>query len=784
MTDRTNSRVLFTLLASALLISVQAGTAVPGTPQDFSAAGVTSTLGVPLTPTAHPPVPETLESMWYAPARGLSRASGPLADLARGVRMLEQTGDAAAALPLVSAEPLQTTDVASYARYYAGLALQRLNRLEDAEAAFASLAALDVEGYLPEAAALRQADVREARNDFSGAEAVYEHLVQKKVSSPQTIWLRLGMMAEMNGHRDRAREAFQYVLDNFPLTQEANESELGLARINGFNLTSTEGGSKELARADTLFNARRISPARNAYERLRGAVDGDDRTLVAVRLAALDAQEGRARAAREALRKYVSHPKYGEEAQFALLGVTRDLGETDTYRSMVRSFVAAYPASPRAEEALNDLATHYVRSDDDEAAAQVFREMVERYPAGKFAERAAWKAGWSAYRHRDYRETIRIFERGSAAFPRSDYRPAWLYWSARAYDGASDRELATERYRLAATDYLNTYYGRLAWKKLEERSEASVTPGVRRAIVPPPPPPPAIDRVARLIELELYHPALAELQYAQRMYGDSAPLQATIALVQNRIGNLRLGINAMKRAYPQYMAAGGERLPAEILQVLFPLDYWPMIQSYARENDLDPYIVAALVGQESTFDPAIVSSANAIGLMQVMPATGRQYAKRLGIAPFSPARLTEPDVNARIGTRYFSDLVRMFGGAHYAIASYNAGESRIARWQQERPGLPQDEFIDDIPFPETQNYVKRILGTAEDYRRLYGGGLQPAAVMRPAPAKYVARATSKTSKTARASKASSKATSKKSSFKKSASKKTTTKKKPSAKTRR
>ena len=73
-----------------------------------------------------------------------------------------------------------------------------------------------------------------------------------------------------------------------------------------------------------------------------------------------------------------------------------------------------------------------------------------------------------------------------------------------------------------------------------------------------------------------------------------------------------------------------------------------------------------------------------------------------------------------MGTLYFSRLVRQFGGTYYALASYNAGENRVVRWKAERPGIDEDEFIDDIPFPETQNYVKRILGTAEDYRMLYG----------------------------------------------------------------
>ena len=88
--------------------------------------------------------------------------------------------------------------------------------------------------------------------------------------------------------------------------------------------------------------------------------------------------------------------------------------------------------------------------------------------------------------------------------------------------------------------------------------------------------------------------------------------------------------------------------------------------------------------------------------------------------------LTNPDLNIRLGTLYFSRLVDQFGGTYYALASYNAGENRVVRWKAERPGLDEDEFIDDIPFPETQNYVKRILGTAEDYRRIYGeGGLTP-----------------------------------------------------------
>ena len=129
--------------------------------------------------------------------------------------------------------------------------------------------------------------------------------------------------------------------------------------------------------------------------------------------------------------------------------------------------------------------------------------------------------------------------------------------------------------------------------------------------------------------------------------------------------------------------------------------------------------------------------------MQLLPSTGRQYAKRLSLPRFSLGLLTTAEANIKMGTAYFADLVKQFGGLHFALATYNAGPSRIAKWIAAKPGLERDEFIDDIPFPETQNYVKRILGTAEEYRRLYGSGVlradeidaTPAVAGRAAPPK-------------------------------------------------
>ena len=238
--------------------------------------------------------------------------------------------------------------------------------------------------------------------------------------------------------------------------------------------------------------------------------------------------------------------------------------------------------------------------------------------------------------------------------------------------------------------------------------------------------------IRQLVSLELYDDALNEVQYAQRVWGDSPALQATVAWIRNRRGltekaadrfaDVRGAITIMRRAYPQFLAAGGENLPPDVLRVIFPLDYWPLIKKYSDAHGLDPYLMAALMAQESTFTPDVRSSANAVGLMQLMAPTARIVARQLGIR-YSTRILTQPETNIRLGMKYFKDMSDQFGGAHYALAGYNAGPHRVVRWKAERPGFEQDEFIDDIPFQETQNYVKRILGTADDYRRLYGGGI-------------------------------------------------------------
>ena len=291
--------------------------------------------------------------------------------------------------------------------------------------------------------------------------------------------------------------------------------------------------------------------------------------------------------------------------------------------------------------------------------------------------------------------------------------------------------MAQERFALTATDYAQTYYGRLALKRMDAAAVARLTSprAASDLALPSMSMPPNGATIRALLAADLLDAATHELRYAQLVWGDTAAIQATLAWTiqqqataeggMRRLSLVRAGMNTMRRAYPQFMTIGGDSLPREVLSIIFPLAYWDLIKKHADANGLDPYFVAALVAQESTFVADVRSPASAVGLMQLMGPTARMYARKLKL-PYSSRLLVDPDANIRMGTAYFADKMREFGNAYLALASYNAGERAVRRWQNERPGLEAEEFIDDIPYPETQNYVKKILGTADDYRRVYG----------------------------------------------------------------
>jgi peptidoglycan lytic transglycosylase len=693
-----------------------------------------------LAPTTHPPLPATASDMWLVPSETVAttRAAALYQPLAAAAGEIA-AGNYESALALASRPSVTSSALADYASYYKGLAQLRLNRAAAARDTFNALEDRKPAGYLAVAASLGAAEAAVALGDHSQALAIYERLTADRTIVSELILVRQAEEARVLGDRRKAAEALLRIYYEFPLTDAAIAAAAELEPLR--DIVVRQGYKLDLGRAVQLYGARRYSDARAAFAALQGEVSGDDRELVDLRIAESDFFLQRHAAALDGLRPWLDRGSRQAEARFFSVSALRGLGRDDEFLAQTQALVRDFPDSSWSEEALNNLGTYYILKNDDAMAAQAFEQIFEKFPNGQRAERAAWKSGWWAYKNAEYAPTIRTFEAAAASFPRSDYRPLFLYWSARSHAKLGAGADAEARLRLVVADYGNSYYGRLAGRQLSRSAQtalaADAVPAARQSAAVRPAEPANAGVIRLLLAGELYDDALNELRYAQRTGGSSPVVDATIAWAYYRKGELRRAITLMRRAYPQHLTAD-QALPKEILQVIFPLTYWDLIRKHAAARNLDPYLVAALIGQESTFDAEVRSAANAWGLMQIVPATGRQLARSLGIRRFTTSMLTNPETNIRLGTLYFSRLVQQFGGTYYALASYNAGENRVVRWKAERPGLDEDEFIDDIPFPETQNYVKRILGTAEDYRQLYGkGGGRPIPVPGDAPRRAV-----------------------------------------------
>ena len=687
-----------------------------------------------LAPTTHPPLPAQRSQYWFVADAAFSpataRRDAATARFARGVELIA-SGDFAAGLPLVSPRDLDTSVLGPYARYYTAVAQIGLARVDEADATLKPLVSSKLEGALKESATLLLADVAIKRGDAGRAEDLLEDLSDDKLSRPEDVLIALGRAEETLGHAEHALRAYRRVYYDYPLGPQAVDAQDGIARVETTSLVGPDRFQRELARAQRLFDARRWAQARAGYEPILRAANGEDKELIALRLAECAYYLDRFSESRKALQPFLDGGRREAEARYFHLAAVRGAGDSDTFVSLVRGLVADHPDSEWAAEALNNLASYYIVVDRDADADLVFRELLRRFPRHRYSERAAWKTGWFAYRSDRFRDAADLFDSAAVAFARSDYRPSWLYWSAKANDQLGDAASANARYRVIVADYQNSYYGRLAMKLLDARRQPAVAPlttvaaAAKSAL-------PTDELIRALTGAGLYDDALKEVVYAQRVWGDSPQLQATFAWIRHRQGltlsaterfqALRGAITAMRRAYPQFLAAGGEQLPPEVLRIIFPLDYWPLITKYSNANGLDPYLIAALMAQESTFTPEIRSDANAYGLLQITPPTGRMLARQLGLR-YTTSMLTQAETNVRMGTKYFKDLIEKFGGVYYALAAYNAGPDRVVTWRREAPGLDQDEFIDNISFTETQAYVKRILGTAEDYRRLYGSGI-------------------------------------------------------------
>jgi len=357
----------------------------------------------------------------------------------------------------------------------------------------------------------------------------------------------------------------------------------------------------------------------------------------------------------------------------------------------------------------------------EENQHQLAYRIVSQHAAQRDTERmeAEFHAGWIALRFlNDANAADQHFARlqGDAVRQISVARGA--YWRGRAAQARGDVFGANQHFEAAAR-HRTTYYGQLAMARLNRTQLAvvgspSVDEGVRTRFNARGP----IRSIRMLAAAGLHdkaRPIFADLASAWR---DRADL-ALLARLGGEIGQVRFTLLVGKTAQQNGIALD---------PYAYPNNGVPQVQQIGPP--VERALILALARQESTFDPRIRSSAGAIGLMQMLPSSAQQTARRFNVT-WQPGRITDPVYNTQLGAAYLGEVIQEFGGSYIlAFAAYNAGRGRVREWLQ-RFGDPRDprvdpvDWVERIPFSETRNYVMRVMENLQVYRaRLAGSSAQ------------------------------------------------------------
>lgn len=563
------------------------------------------------------------------------------------------------------------------------------------------------------------------------AEAV--HLLQPYRGSGAEADFYLAKAYDASGQSREAAVLFRHIYYDYATSYLADSASSELKKNSEAALLPAPTFAEHQKRAEQLYHARHYTEAAAEYKAMLDMAPAEVRSGILIQYANSLIKTGQSREAASVLDRI---PDDGSDASaekwYQRLELARSAQDDGRMQQVLTYMRTNTPHSQWLESALMSTGNMYLLRKDYDGAISYYRELQERFPQGEKASYAHWKYAWLTYRQGRNDEAKKAFARQVELYPATAEVPNALYWRARLAEDDRDTALARTYYAKLSERYKNYYYGVLARKRLAMMpSTAPASVAALQQIAPPKPyegealrtTPPADDlhysRAKLLENAGAFDLAVRELQNGT---GEGPSWEMIeVARMYTAAGEYFRALQALKHCVSGYFAMEISQLPAEYWQGLFPRPYWDSLRRFADENGLDPYLVSALIRQESEFNPSAVSRANALGLMQLLPSTGKGEAKQLGIKSYNQDSLFDPNVNIELGTRYFRKMVDHFNGqVEYALAAYNAGDNRVEEWRSSGSYRDIDEFVESIPFTETREYVQAIVRNAEVYKRVYG----------------------------------------------------------------
>jgi soluble lytic murein transglycosylase len=654
--------------------------------------------------------------------------NGALALLLLGVTEDDehQFGDA---LTHLKAAGKRLPELPDYVAYFSAVADAGLRQFNDTEPALQPVWQSTPASPLVTKAVLLQAESYLQGGNAAGAVTlVQRHMAD--LAAPQAELL-LARAYEAQNNSEAAAQHYQKIYIEYPLSQQAPDAEAALARYPGIPPEAL------FARGLKLEAGGDYTRAGKELTELLPRLSGESFDLARVRIgaAAYLAREN------ESAYKYLisfqaTAPEAEAERLYYLLECQRRLNRMDEMNATLEKLSQAYPQSHWRLEALVAEGNYYAAHDQPDAAQPLFRTCSESFANDPESASCHWKVTWSTYL-REPAQAEAMLREHLTRYAASDQTSPALYYLGRIAESKSDWATARAYYDSVSNAYPNYYYAILARERLETPSllTAVASPATaqllsaiqivnRRAPESFDPTPLTRQRIERAHLLDiagLDDQSEAELRYGAKVDGQPQVIAIELADLASQRDAPDQAIRYIKHYAPGYLSMSLDAAPDKFWRLAFPLPYRKSLEEYCRAQMLDPYLMAALIRQESEFNPKAISRANARGLAQVMPATGRQLSRKLGIPRFRTAMLFTPDTNLKLSTYYLKQLSdELQGKWEAALASYNAGKTHVNTWLAAGNYREPAEFVESIPFNETRAYVQSVLRNAEVYRKLYG----------------------------------------------------------------
>jgi len=441
---------------------------------------------------------------------------------------------------------------------------------------------------------------------------------------------------------------------------------------------------------------------------------------------------------------YEDAPKSGitHAALFFLGRVHTNLGNNSKSINYYEKLLDEYPSSSYGDDALYRMGRLYSITGETDKALESFGKVFEIYPSGDKTDESLWELGWIQYREGYYKSAKTTFSNMASSYGGTLLGEKALFWKANTYRKLGDTGAAVDLYRQIVNNSSYSYYTFAAAELAKELGTTITIPAVDNKLSPGNTGLETllpdifaslnmeyenidgrVDHITKAVELlnlgfntsaslEIESGSSVLKQDPKRvlelatLYYEADDFFSCQKVIYSNLSSIRSGLSGEYLDYAYYL--------------YYPYGFEDIVNNYSSDYGLDPLFTLAVMRQESSFRPDAGSYAGAQGLMQIMPATGASIAKQIGLSGYQDGMLADPEINIQMGTYYLRQQLDNFdGNLVYCLGAYNGGPGAMSGWVSKWGGTNTSEFIENITYLETRDYIKKVMGNYYFYQMLY-----------------------------------------------------------------